>query len=76
MVKMESLLSLQDDLSKRIFKARVNFKKSPKERITKEYVEYRLESLEQLWLEFRKGHKDLLQQSDPQLLKKEPYISS
>ncbi|CAH2092544.1 unnamed protein product [Euphydryas editha] len=76
MAKMETSLNLQVDLSSRIFKARVNFKKSPKERVTKDFVMCRLESLEQLWSEFRKGHRALLQQSDPQLLEKVSYIAS
>ncbi|CAH2092373.1 unnamed protein product [Euphydryas editha] len=76
MAKMETSLNLQVDLSSRIFKARVNFKKSPKERVTKDYVMCRLESLEQLWSDFRKGHRALLQQSDPQLLEKVSYIAS
>lgn len=72
---MESLLNFQDDLSTRIGKARVNFKKSPKERLTEDYIASRLDSLEKLWAEFRQGHKDVMQKFDPKLLKNETYIT-
>lgn len=61
---MQALLNCQDDVYGRIFKARANFKKSPKERITKHYVTSRLEAIEQLWSEFRQGHKELLRTVD------------
>lgn len=73
---MESLISYQEDLSERIAKSRSNFKKSPKDRITKDYVENRLESLDQLWSDFRQGHKQLLQTADSKLLKAETYTTS
>lgn len=75
MATMESLLNFQHELSKRISKARVNFKKSPRERLNADYIGNRLESLEQLWSEFRQGHKQLVQQSDPKLLNKESYVT-
>lgn len=73
---MESLISFQDDLAKRITKATNNFKKSPKERLTRDYVESRLESLEQLWSDFRQGHKELLQTADSKLLSAQSYIAT
>lgn len=45
---MDKLIHFQRDLLSRISKTQKNFKKSPKERITKDYVESRLETLEQL----------------------------
>ncbi|XP_063365996.1 uncharacterized protein LOC134654484 [Cydia amplana] len=71
---MESLISYQEEISDRISRAKVNFKKSPKERITQIYVEGRLELLEQLWSEFRVGHKELSQTVDKTLLKSQDYI--
>lgn len=72
---MERLFNYQEDLFSRLKKARVNFRKSPKERITKDYVESRLETLEQMWSEFRIGHKELLQKVEPTVLKTTNYIS-
>lgn len=72
---MESLINIQYDLNLRIKKARVNFKNAPKERITKGYIETRLETLEQLWLEFKTGHKELVKLSSPSKLKLESYVT-
>lgn len=72
---MDALLNYQDDLCTHIFKARVNFKKSPKERITQHYLESRLEALEQLWSEFRQGHKDLMRSPDLTALKAKSYVT-
>jgi hypothetical protein len=73
---MDALLNCQSDLCSRIFKARTNFKKSPKERITKHYVESRLESIEHLWSEFRQGHKELVRSSDRTVLKAHIYTTN
>ncbi|XP_073959790.1 uncharacterized protein [Choristoneura fumiferana] len=73
---MESLITFQNDFSNRITKARINFKKTSRERITERYVEGRLQSLEQLWQDFRQGHKELLQKVDSKLLKDEEYIKN
>jgi hypothetical protein len=73
---MDSLLSFQHDLSTRITKSRANFKKSPKERITEHYVESKLEALDQLWYDFRQGHKELLQTAESKLLKDTSYVTS
>lgn len=71
---MEALLNCQNDLCSRIFKARSNFKKSPKERISKDFIESKLESLEQLWSEFRHGHKDVMRTIEPNVLKSSFYL--
>lgn len=71
---METLVHCQNDLSGRLFKARINFKKSPKDRINKDFIESKLELLEQLWLEFRQGHKDLMRTIEPNTLKSSPYL--
>ncbi|KAL0860192.1 hypothetical protein ABMA27_010499 [Loxostege sticticalis] len=71
---MEALINYQDDLSSRIAKAQINFKKSPKERITRDYVNNRLEALIEMWAEFRQGHKELLQQADPKILNATSYL--
>ncbi|KOB73844.1 Uncharacterized protein OBRU01_09978, partial [Operophtera brumata] len=59
---MESLYKLQNDTKLRIDKARSNTKKSPKERITRSYVEIRLETLESLWNSFVRVHEDIVQE--------------
>lgn len=61
--KMESFYKLQNDTKLRIEKARSNNKKSPKDRITRSYVEIRLESLESSWKSFVKTHEDIVQEA-------------
>ncbi|KAL0880273.1 hypothetical protein ABMA27_002730 [Loxostege sticticalis] len=58
---MESLINYQETLYSRLVKAKTNFKKSPKDRITALYVEGKLEILEEIWSEFLSGHKHLMQ---------------
>ncbi|CAK1580256.1 unnamed protein product [Parnassius mnemosyne] len=65
---MEALLNFLIELYERIIKAQTNFKKSPKDRITKQYLEGRLELIEQTWFEFLSGHKELKRNSDQKLL--------
>jgi hypothetical protein len=72
---MEALLNYQDDLCSRIFKARNNFKKTPRDRLTKHYFESKLQALEQLWAEFRDGHKQLMTTSEKAKIKATPYIT-
>lgn len=43
---MEGLINVQSDLSNSINKAFINFKNSPKGKITKEYLEVRIDNLE------------------------------
>ncbi|CAK1595087.1 unnamed protein product [Parnassius mnemosyne] len=74
--RMDNLIFCQEDLSSRIKKADVNFKKSPKERITKEYIESRLEMLEQLWQEFLSGHKELIKIVPSKELTKSTYFKN
>ncbi|XP_069357548.1 uncharacterized protein [Maniola hyperantus] len=57
---MDPLLANQDELFKQLQKAEYNYKKSPKERLKQAYIETRLEILEDIWVEFKKGHKDLI----------------
>ncbi|XP_069358466.1 uncharacterized protein [Maniola hyperantus] len=57
---MDPLLANQDELLKQLQKAEYNYKKSPKERLKQAYIETRLEILEDIWVEFKKGHKDLI----------------
>ncbi|XP_052759203.1 uncharacterized protein LOC128202543 [Galleria mellonella] len=72
---MESLIHVQNDFYTRINKTRANFKKSPKGRITEEYVENRLKIIEELWSEFKSGHKELYKLADPSKLKLHSYVT-
>ncbi|XP_059058077.1 uncharacterized protein LOC131851578 [Achroia grisella] len=57
---MDSLVNVQLDIQNRMSRARQNYKKSPKDRVTEQYVEIRLESLEQLWSQFNETHRDIV----------------
>lgn len=61
---MQKYLNLQRDVNEKIRKAHVNFKKSPKERISEVYVQTRLTNLEQLWDRFTKVHENIVNESD------------
>lgn len=51
------LVENQSDIYLKIQKADKNFKKSVKASITRSYIETHLENLEELWLEFKEGHR-------------------
>ncbi|XP_064292696.1 uncharacterized protein LOC135309931 [Plodia interpunctella] len=57
---MESLLALQNDIKNKICRGKINYKKSPKDRITIPYLEIRLEQLEQQWAQFHSTHTNLI----------------
>lgn len=57
---MEAYNKIQMDTNKAISRAKANFKKSPKERISKAYVEVRLENLESQWTSFYDTHRKIL----------------
>ncbi|KAF9812281.1 hypothetical protein SFRURICE_012833, partial [Spodoptera frugiperda] len=57
---MEALSNLQFNLESTISKARSNFKKSPKERLTSSYIETRLENLEANWSAFFETHMKIV----------------
>ncbi|XP_045446869.1 uncharacterized protein LOC123655075 [Melitaea cinxia] len=54
-------------------KARNNFKKSPKERLTQAYCQTRLESLEMLWSDFSRTHKSLVKTYGSKLREQDYY---
>ncbi|KAL0810541.1 hypothetical protein ABMA28_010661 [Loxostege sticticalis] len=53
------LVNYQDEINNRMVKAQTNFLKIPKERITQQFVEGKLELLEQMWLTFSSNHTEL-----------------
>lgn len=57
---MEDLLAYQEELLQKLEKAEKNYKKTPKDRIKCTYLETRLELLEELWKEFKEGHKSII----------------
>ncbi|CAG9134415.1 unnamed protein product [Plutella xylostella] len=57
---MEDLLICQHELLETLKRAETNYKKTPKERIKRSYIETRLETLEQLWKDFKDGHKSII----------------
>lgn len=67
---MESLIKLQINANKAINKAFVNFKKSPKERLTAGYLEARLEALESQWCIFSENHSKLISDYNSKELEK------
>ncbi|XP_046970404.1 uncharacterized protein LOC124537574 [Vanessa cardui] len=69
---MEALYSLQDELFDNLVKAERNFKKTGKERIRRQYLETRLEVLEQLFKDFRETHKEIVVKGKN---KKEAYFT-
>ncbi|KAL0849314.1 hypothetical protein ABMA28_013636 [Loxostege sticticalis] len=58
---MDSIINLQRELQKAIERAVTNYKKSPKDRITPEYLETRLENLDRDWQSFHSNHSKLYQ---------------
>lgn len=54
---MEANFAVQYDLFGKLRKAEANYRKSPKERLKPSYIETRLENLEELWKDFKSGHK-------------------
>ncbi|KPJ01050.1 hypothetical protein RR46_05315 [Papilio xuthus] len=60
----EPLIVLQDELKQNISKAQINFKKSPRDRITTTYVEARLNTLELYWSKFTNNHDQIITKID------------
>ncbi|CAK1599242.1 unnamed protein product [Parnassius mnemosyne] len=61
---MEGLIKVQADLKQKISSGYSNFRKSPKARITKPYVETRLEQLEKQWSQFETNHYNIISEAD------------
>lgn len=57
---MEKLIAIQVEIVEKVSKGHINFKKSPKERITMGYLESRLETLETYWSSFNNNHDQLV----------------
>lgn len=57
------LINVQINNATAIERGRINFKKSPKERITQSYLETRLESLEEHWQIFGETHRRIIEKA-------------
>ncbi|XP_063380309.1 uncharacterized protein LOC134666932 [Cydia fagiglandana] len=60
MEKIERHIVIQADTLEKVKKAYVNYKKSPKERLTAGYVKGRIDTLELYWKEFQVVHEKLI----------------
>lgn len=69
---MDTLFNIQIDNKRNKEKSRINYKKSPKERITPSYLETRLETLEQQWAVFIETHREIVEKTD----RKHNYFTS
>lgn len=61
---VQNLMELQGEIEHNIGKAHVNYKKSPRERITLAYVEARLHALEVYWSKFTNHHDQIITKID------------
>ncbi|XP_045506863.1 uncharacterized protein LOC123703037 [Colias croceus] len=61
---VEQLLALLEDTALLLQKAQTNLKKCPKQRLTKGYVEARLQSIEEYWNTFKEAHNSLADLKD------------
>ncbi|CAB3251377.1 unnamed protein product [Arctia plantaginis] len=68
---MESLNNIQEDIKLKMFKAKTNFKKSPKERLSVSYIETRIDNLDQQWALFTQTHSQIIS-----TVKRSEYSSS
>lgn len=71
---LQSQVQVQDDIYARLLRTKTNYKKSPKERITIQYVETRLENVEELWAQFSLTHTQIVKDFESKELKLSPYI--
>lgn len=65
----------QLDIFEKLEKAEINYKKSPKHRITKCYLETRIESADELWTVFKKNHRELISKITKEN-KGDPYFTN
>lgn len=73
---MEAYIRVLEDLKNQIEKGRINFKKSPKDRISVTYIETRLEILEKQFKDFTRKHEELITDYDDIKLKTTNYIKN
>lgn len=75
-MSVKDLYKSQLGLQKQIHSAYSNFKKSPKERLTWNYVQTKLDVLENYWGSFQTNHKQLLQHFDQEDFDDDAYLET
>ncbi|XP_060810246.1 uncharacterized protein LOC132904333 [Amyelois transitella] len=65
---------IQKERLAKLFKAESNYKKSPKDRITRGYIETRLENVDALWKEFNQEHFNIYGLATTEEIKTQEYF--
>ncbi|KAJ0169155.1 hypothetical protein K1T71_014936 [Dendrolimus kikuchii] len=60
MSNTEQVYNVLEDTAELLRKTQVNLKKCPKQRLTKGYVQTRIECIEEYWSTFKKAHQELI----------------
>ncbi|KAJ0169482.1 hypothetical protein K1T71_015069 [Dendrolimus kikuchii] len=76
MESLSKIIEPQMDLLERLTKAERNFQKLGKERIKKSLIETRLEAAEDLWIDFKTNHKEIVANTSREQRNKEEYFRS
>lgn len=72
--RMALALGLLEDTATLLKRTQTNLKKCPKARLTKGYLEVRLQSVEDYWTTFRKAHQDLIASTPREKRAEVPYF--
>lgn len=72
----DAVIQSQLVLHTQIEKALSNFKKTPKDRLTSNYIQTKLKLLDESWHTFEKNHKKILRNVDTKYLKDEIYMNT
>lgn len=72
---VEQTLDILEHFSDNILKTKTNFKKTPKARLTKGYVEARLQCLEEYWNSYRNSYQQLLKSTKKEQRKNIKYFT-
>lgn len=71
---MDSYMKLQLDVHNKILRSKINYKKTPKERFSRCYVETRLENLERLWKNFCETDFEIVSKIKQEDIDKSSYL--
>ncbi|KAL4714020.1 hypothetical protein ACJJTC_008374 [Scirpophaga incertulas] len=74
MAKLEEITAVLEDLYELIVKCKTNYKKSPKARITKGFLETRIQSLVDCWKSFKSAHQSMIKITNQEERKTIKYI--
>ncbi|KAF9422567.1 hypothetical protein HW555_001771, partial [Spodoptera exigua] len=70
----EKALNIVENIASTLKKTQINLKKSPKARLTRNYVETRLKCVEDYWSEYKQTYSDLIRNVPKEKRDKIPYI--